>query len=561
MSGSRVQIVAAAACCILAFLPAAIAKPPDTTHVSGDIVSSGTLALNGRYQGLANLAGIAFESFWHSGNITANFSVTGAHIQILSDPLAKARTSRESPVGQGAAYAPEPPEQKNEDFAFTGTVEIRNEQIISAVRFLPPTEHQAIRLQLDETGKQSIEIPDHRYEFTLQGTNEAPRHYAPYEQAGRWNHEQADTRSYTGEFAILAYGSSVALGGDRVIHTGIYPHQGTEFSDPLGYSTTGYYDRIAVLITAPSTAIHLQQDRGGLWNPLLESLEGHYDGDIAFADVGSTSVDARFVNKELGLVQTIGDFKFQGRYGAPSSQWKLDGEASYLGIDGVAVFGTREWLPALGALAGFSLLAWLVASSSSVAKGIRFFLLRNSRAQPLEHPTRVQLLKLIREVPGIGAPQLMQTVGLRRSSLNFHAQILADADLIKVYSHGHRQHFEPAYPLGASDRIVQNALADSRHPIRKSIIEILGQAATPMDADSIRKALGLHGSPVPKTSLFSYHMRRMEADGVLLRSRTGRTTLWALHPRLAGPSNPASIALPWIRTPETQSRTTHPGDA
>ncbi|MEA3144108.1 MAG: Helix-turn-helix domain [Thermoplasmata archaeon] len=511
---------------LLAILAVALpANGASESHfpLAGTVDSTGTFTLTGTLQGRASLHGVIYNSAWHNGTVTAAFAVQGARVQVVTDPILQVTTSRQNPIGNSEANAPLP-EQMLEDFPFTGNVTILSEQTPATIEFRP-YQADAQDLQLNLNGMQSVEIPP-GFPHHLHEPVTLARAQAPF---GRLHRDQPGPQSLAGAFLGITYGARVILDNGqlhREISTGFSPRSGLTADEPTVYTAGGVYDQTYVVIASPNAVtLQLHQDRGSLWNLLLGDFDGAIRGDMAFTDVTRTDVDARYSSR-IGLVQAVGDFHMKGTYDGAGSHWRLNGTATFLGIDGLRVLGSRlgEGLAVVG---GIGLVAWLTLAFTSLGRDLRLVVLGRNRAQALHHPTRVCMLRKIQESPGTTATQLAAEFGIRKTTLAFHIAILQKGGHIQVYQQGHRQHFAPL-GVGATAKVSelhQVVLAHANHPLRGALLDILRDAGRPV---AFRDLV----AQIPHTSGrsgLSYHIHLMERQGVLERVPAGRQTFWAIR--------------------------------
>jgi predicted transcriptional regulator len=302
-------------------------------------------------------------------------------------------------------------------------------------------------------------------------------------------------------------------------------------NDPLGYTSQGYYDDIFIDITAPTTTVSLQQDQGGLWSAVLVSFEGTYQGDVAIADVKRTDLDARFVNRTLGLVQAIGDFQLHGHYDSSGSHWHLDGTANFLAVDGTAIYGS-PWRESGGlVLAGLGVLAGLVWVFTQFGKDLRFLFFKHERDEILALPARARLMATIERNPGITATKIMEAMQIKRTNLRHHLRVLTVGRFIQAYQHGTQWHYAPIgirNTASMPQAIMRVALACMNQPIRRAVIQALLDAGEPLEYERIKTLIAQTGLQAPAHALFAYHAHIMVKDGILRRGRQGHRIVFAL---------------------------------
>jgi DNA-binding transcriptional ArsR family regulator len=156
-----------------------------------------------------------------------------------------------------------------------------------------------------------------------------------------------------------------------------------------------------------------------------------------------------------------------------------------------------------------------------------------SRTDPegvLEQPTREGIYASVRESPGIGLGELVETVPVTRSTVRYHLRILREAGLVESATVAGTLRFSPS----GTDAGLAGAL--SAGPTR-AIVDAVAEHE-PASVTAVAEATNRAPSTV------SHHLGRLEERGVVDRERTGEavvTTLSAETKAAVGSSGTFSI--------------------
>lgn len=540
-----------------------------TVHVAGTVEPRGTVELHGAWNGTFALAGVTHEAARPDPSVSARIEVAAGRLLVLNAPLADARTSRGSPAGRQEPVAPgDPAHQVLEDRPFSGVAWVRPGANATSIRFLPAGDGA---LQVPVSFRQSALVSPLQQSQTDAESfrpTYGGRRLEPAGAPGQMQMQDPAALPLAGPLLAFAYGADVVLqdadGGERTIHTGQRPHEGLAAGDPFGWSSGGLYDRVYVVLVAERANVTLAAADPAAWRVHLDGFEGRFAGDAAFADVrpGGSGVGDRFLDRRTGLLQVIGSFQVQARYGAEgpaaspvSPAWRLDGEATFVAADAKPLFGSRLAGAAAVAAAGVGLAALLAA------------LLRHGRdllawagyvrAEPLGNETRRGILRAIAERPGITNQDLVAATGLRRQTVHFHLRILRHGGCIETNRYGRTEHHQlnhgtfafrapvevgvpPAAPAapqasqGPQETVqVPVALMAIQHPIRRLIQETLADAGRPLSyPELVALWRGAGVAVLPSQALFGHHAAKLAEAGVLARQQDGRFARWSLRVQL-----------------------------
>lgn len=135
---------------------------------------------------------------------------------------------------------------------------------------------------------------------------------------------------------------------------------------------------------------------------------------------------------------------------------------------------------------------------------------RHDDSDPLENETRARIYDLVRDSPGMYYAQLAEETDVTVETVRYHCRILADEGLVERRKLRGRQRLYPV-TMGDDDPELAAAIADSAASDVLSAIE----RREPTTLSSVAEAIGCAPSTV------SYHLDRLEEDGLVSRERDG----------------------------------------
>jgi DNA-binding transcriptional ArsR family regulator len=174
-------------------------------------------------------------------------------------------------------------------------------------------------------------------------------------------------------------------------------------------------------------------------------------GDWSFAGVsGTITTDGEDHDGDGTLFQAIGRFDVRGSFpgtshpslgGAPDEGreggWRMEGEASFVALDGQTVAGARpapstSSMAAVGAAAGLAVLAALVyAFGSRILGGLVGLFTRKTPKELLRHVRRAEIVAFVKANPGLSINRIGRKLGMHRTTVDFHVRRLEAADLLE----------------------------------------------------------------------------------------------------------------------------------
>lgn len=147
------------------------------------------------------------------------------------------------------------------------------------------------------------------------------------------------------------------------------------------------------------------------------------------------------------------------------------------------------------------------------------------RAAPLGHPSRQRILALLRADPGLTHAGIAERLGLSRTTVRFHVRVMNRGDLLDQYSQGSKRHFflnkgSARFPVGTSDAAAMFAAAS--HGLARSIVQAL--SLKPRSAAQLATVI----PGAPSLSRLCYHLKKLEAVGVVAGTKAGRVRTYRL---------------------------------
>jgi predicted transcriptional regulator len=151
----------------------------------------------------------------------------------------------------------------------------------------------------------------------------------------------------------------------------------------------------------------------------------------------------------------------------------------------------------------------------------------------MHHPVREEIVRRVRERPGIHESQLARDMGLGHTHVQYHLRVLTDAGVVEVRRFGG---LKCIFELGRHSQ-TEKALAMSDRGRTKDLLAIV--AAEPGIAQrGLAKKLGMSDSSV------KWHLQRLEGAGLVSTERArGMKRVW-LAQGLPPPLPPPAGAMP-----------------
>lgn len=167
--------------------------------------------------------------------------------------------------------------------------------------------------------------------------------------------------------------------------------------------------------------------------------------------------------------------------------------------------------------------------------------LSRSRAarRALEHPHREALFRLIQGRPGIPVARLREATGMGNSTVTYHLRRLEQTGVVVSKRHGRSRHF---YENGGTyGRQQKDRFAVLQNDRTRQIATFVSRRPGSIQKD-IRTAMGI------SSSLAVWHMKRLQAAGIVVARRRGRAVHYYPADRRIAPlspsAGPAATAVP-----------------
>ena len=181
-------------------------------------------------------------------------------------------------------------------------------------------------------------------------------------------------------------------------------------------------------------------------------------------------------------------------------------------------------IAALGAAAG--LVTVLV---------VRAYTRIRSKAEALEYPLRVELLRLVRGNEGLLLSHATRPLGITRTAVHHHARVLERAGLLRIMEQGRRVYlFTPESPLQRTGRSLP------LHPVARRVMRAISDHGGSIQRDILHADL----SEIPRRTR-NYHLRLL-TDAGLIETRTdqgGRTVVVDLSESVPTTSSTPNVAI------------------
>lgn len=166
-------------------------------------------------------------------------------------------------------------------------------------------------------------------------------------------------------------------------------------------------------------------------------------------------------------------------------------------------------------------LAPVAAQTSAFERLPRIFApLRYSRyddSDPLDHEPRARVFEVIEETPGAYLSEVAENAGLPLSTARHHVRVLEREDLISGAKVRGKRRFYPANATGIE--LVAALNDEATATLLDTVVRLDGASVSDLAAE-------LERDP----STVTHHLKRLEADGIVVRERDGRTVVTRLVP-------------------------------
>lgn len=183
----------------------------------------------------------------------------------------------------------------------------------------------------------------------------------------------------------------------------------------------------------------------------------------------------------------------------------------------------------------------------AVAVGVLYYLgvggLRHiDRENVLEHPMRQSLFTTVREAPGVHLRELASRHGTAVTNTQWHLRKLELAGLLKTQKvQGRRLYYPTEGGVAMKEQALQNAA--TQNPNAQRILDFVA-AHSGCNQRTLAEALGMNPGTV------RWHLRKMEAAGIVRAVPEGTMTRYFLLKRPDRPPRPTRIAVEAARDAE-----------
>jgi DNA-binding MarR family transcriptional regulator len=312
-----------------------------------------------------------------------------------------------------------------------------------------------------------------------------------------------------------------ASGGSRTFDTGLTSN--TTAPDPTGWTEERSFV-FHVLVMKGQIASKL----GSEWNIYPVGLAGRADGDFEFnAAVGEGTFNGTALPSAPDILQVVGQFDVAAQTQEGATNWVFDGEASFVAVDAGTVSGTRPGGAALTAAATVVGVAAVLAVVWKLLYGTS--LGRTIIQEPLDNDTRVRVLRYISLHPGHSATSIAKELGMSRPAVQHHLRVLKLHHLLDVHDEspsprfllnsGTYRTYAPSVAGSEPVRAVE-AMSVLAKPLPKAI-----HAAVAAGAATYQEVSAKIAPAKVSPSLFTYHVKNLEAAGLVRRIRGASNAL------------------------------------
>lgn len=139
-------------------------------------------------------------------------------------------------------------------------------------------------------------------------------------------------------------------------------------------------------------------------------------------------------------------------------------------------------------------------------------------SDPLENATRATIYELVRETPGTYYARLASEAGVTEETVRYHGRVLEREGLVEQRKLRGRHRLYPV-TMDGGDPELAAAMVD---PAVAKVLDAI-ECREPTTLSAIAEAVDCAPSTV------SYHLDRLEEDGLIDREREGRTVHIRLH--------------------------------
>lgn len=351
-----------------------------------------------------------------------------------------------------------------------------------------------------------------------------------------------------GETFFFIYGANVTIEGEdgsRTVQTGERPDDAARVGHPDAMTQATLIHRFVLVIDVQDAMWRITSPYTDGWQLLFTKLAGEWRGDLALTQSqGEGHVNGTSLPEYQHLFQVIGEVKVESRLDLSPSKWHVVGEATFVGVDGLTVAGERprSMGAELAAAAGIGFLALVSLYFTKYGQWLLAWVVGRNETTLTKSKTRVSMLRLICERPGVSTGELARRVGITRQGARLQVMRLQAFHAIDSYRRGRVEHHVPnsntyRYLPGSvvrrngdeHERIDTRPLfAALGQPTRRAIFRQLAAATGPLDYNRAAREWDPRSGPVPSRRLFNHHAKCLVEVGLLDAKRRGRVIEYAV---------------------------------
>lgn len=518
--------------------------------------------------------GILHHPRIEAGNVSFDLDVTGADVLILNAPylLVRDRSGSESRIGL-------PQETVEERTDWTGTVRLARGD--GDYRFLwrhdaPVAEAAGGLVTVTDARTITADPVRDLQDLYRSGVAEVNASLVPHHGTSLWRFQGPAALQAEGMDTTLVYGGTVVLSDATVQEHATGDHTRNGATLPA-QTKSEVHDRIVLLVRGGSQKLVASGPEPTSWRVAARSAAIDWQGDLEMSDLAGTLAGAGPVPQQILYLQLKGAFQGQGLFSgedADAGVWRIEGEATFVGVDGATVAGDRDaawpWAVAAGAgiVGALAFTSWGKQVLATV--GLRVA----SEKEALRHPVRRAIVQHLVAHQVASRNDLAQVTGTSVSTVRFHLRMLErveavqpvrNADRTRMYAlnHGSLRFPVPqvqgeaappggprsgpagddpgratgagigamrAHGAGSDAAHADVLLAMLRKPHMRRIHDTLRHHG-PMGASDILRTwrrLGTPDADLPDRTTVSRHANRLADLGILKRMQRGQHVLWCV---------------------------------
>lgn len=495
-----------------------LAPVASALDVEAELAVAGNTYFRGDVDARFTSAGIYYHSTVEQGEPTLVLHAKDVLVRLVDFPLVVTRTSHSHPIPGETLSEALPPEELHRE-TVSGTIRLLDIEE-DARHYVLPSRGADLHHAIHGHVEVHIKPPDvwgpsvYSFEQPRPETGHERVEYAPDGWIGGMNLNRWDIHAEDAAMAFL-HGATV-----EIVGTGTQTFwTGTEVEhrarDPDGLHEVTIVHRLVLLVEGELSA----NVAGTGWRSALRSVDGDWRGDFEFSKVAAKSVIRdENLSEEMVLLQVIGDVAVHTTYSQPLASWSLSGPATFVGIDGATVAGSRGPSSAVVAAMGLGFLALAWMAASHLGRDVLTVITGRNIATPMGNQKRLEIMRAITMAPGLDQTELRRRLGFSEAAVRHHLRVLVSCGRISSHEVAGRDVYAlPGIPLHPASHL-------ERHAARDAILRVLREREATYAEMS--KTWQTRGEEVLKPDAVSYHGRLLEQAGLVYRRREGRRVKW-----------------------------------